>query len=323
METRTLGNSDMKITRLGFGAWAIGGGGWQYSWGPQDDRQSVAAIHRALDRGMNWIDTAAVYGLGHSEEVVAQAMTGLGGRKKPFIFTKCSNVWNEKREITQSLKRDSIRKECEESLRRLRVDVIDLYQVHQSSPDEDIEEGWTAMAELKQQGKVRWIGVSNFNVQQMKRAQAIAAITSVQPPYSMLRRGIEAEILPFCEQNMIGVIIYAAMLSGMLTGGMTKERAANLPPDDWRNRNPEFQEPKLSRNLALVEVLRDIGARHGASVGEAAIAWVLKNRAITGAIIGARSPEQVEGIAGAADFGLEPEEVDQIEKFIETNVAVA
>jgi aryl-alcohol dehydrogenase-like predicted oxidoreductase len=321
METRQLGNSDMRITPIGFGAWAIGGAGWAYSWGEQDDNASIAAIRHALDRGMNWIDTAAVYGLGHSEEVVARALDGYRGQR-PYVFTKSSLVWNDKREIQNSLKADSIRKECEASLRRLRMDAIDLYQVHWPDPDADIEEGWTTMAELQREGKVRWIGVSNFNVEQMKRAQAIAPITSLQPPYSMLRRKIEEQILPFTEENNIGVIVYSPMLSGLLTGGMTKERAAKLEPGDWRSRNPEFQEPKLSRNLALVEVLREIGKRHGRSPGEVAVAWTLRKAAVTGAIVGSRSPEQIDGIIGAGEFRLDPDEQREIEDFIASNVAV-
>lgn len=321
MEKRKLGNSDMEITPIGFGAWAIGGGDWAYSWGEQDDTQSIAAIRRAVELGVNWIDTAAVYGLGHSEEVVARALDGVSNR--PYVFTKCSMVWDEKREVGSSLKADSIRRECEASLRRLKVEAIDLYQIHWPNPDEDIEEGWSTMAALQKEGKVRWIGVSNFNVEQMKRAQKIAPITSLQPPYSMLRRGIEAEILPFCEQNNIGVIVYSPMLSGLLTGKMTKERASNFPADDWRRRNAEFQEPKLSRNLALVEVLREIGDKHGRSPGEVAVAWTLRKPAVTAAIVGGRSAEQVEGVVGAGKLRLGDDEIARIEDFIQAKVAVA
>ncbi|MGI8905545.1 MAG: aldo/keto reductase [Candidatus Sumerlaeaceae bacterium] len=321
MKLRNLGNSDIQITPIGFGAWAIGGAGWAYSWGEQDDNDSIAAIRQALNRGMNWIDTAAIYGLGHSEEVVARALDGWKGNR-PYIFTKCSLTWDEKGEVGNSLKAQSIRRECEDSLRRLKVDVIDLYQVHWPNPETDIEEGWTTMAELKQEGKVRWIGVSNFNVEQMKRAQAIAPITSLQPPYSMLRRGIEAEILPYCEANDIGVIVYSPMLSGLLTGAMTKERAANLSPGDWRSRNPEFKEPKLSWNLALVELLREIGKQHGRSPGEVAIAWTLRNSAVTGAIVGSRSSAQVDGVIGAGHLVLNEDEARRIEEFISSKVAV-
>src|SRR3954463_10225749 len=242
MTTKQLGNSDMNITPLGVGAWAMGGGGWAFAWGPQDDNESVAAIRAALDRGINWIDTAAVYGLGHSEEVVAKALEGVS--KKPYVFTKCERIWNEKREIQKSLKRDSIRREVEASLRRLKLDVIDLYQIHWPEPDEDIEEGWTTLAELKAEGKVRYIGVSNFNADQLRRAQAIAPITSLQPPYSMISPEIEESILPYAQANNIGVIVYSPMKSGLLTGAMTRERIAAMPEDDFRRRTPHFQEPK-------------------------------------------------------------------------------
>src|SRR5947209_347926 len=260
MEKRRLGNSDIMITPIGIGAWAMGGGGWAFAWGHQDDQDSIRAIHHGLDRGINWIDTAAVYGLGHSEETVAAALKGLEVR--PYVFTKCELVWNEKREISQCLKAESIRRECEASLRRLQVDVIDLYQLHWPFPEQDIEEGWTEMARLKQQGKVRYIGVSNFNASQMKRAQKIAPITSLQPPYSILSREIEGSTLPYAQQNNIGVIVYSPMFSGLLSGGMTRERIVQFPQDDWRKRNANFQEPLLSRNLRLAELLGEIGARH-------------------------------------------------------------
>ncbi|ACZ42229.1 aldo/keto reductase [Thermobaculum terrenum ATCC BAA-798] len=314
MDTRRLGNTDMMITPIGFGAWAIGGGGWASGWGPQDDNESIAAIHKALDLGINWIDTAAVYGLGHSEEVVARALDGISDR--PYIFTKCGLVWDESGRISNSLKRDSIRRELEASLRRLRVEVIDLYQIHWPNPDEDIEEGWSTLAELQQEGKVRYIGVSNFSVEQMQRAMRIAPISSLQPPYNLLNRSIEKEILPFCQEHNIGVIAYSPMASGLLTGKVTAEWVRNLPDDDWRKRSPEFNEPRLSRNLKLVEKLREIGSRHGKSPAEVAIAWVLRHPAVTGAIVGARRPDQVEGIIGAADFRLSQEELDEIEQFL-------
>lgn len=322
MKRHKLGNSDMEITPIGFGSWAVGGGGWAYAWGEQDDQKSIEAIHTALDAGMNWIDTAAVYGLGHSEEVVARAVKGYSG-SKPYVFTKCSMVWDEKGEVGNSLKADSIRRECEASLKRLQTEAIDLYQIHWPNPDEDIEEGWTELARLQKEGKIRWIGVSNFNVDQMKRARAIAPITSLQPPYSMLRRSIEAEILPYAEEAGIGVIVYSPMLSGMLTGAMTKERAASLGADDWRSRNLEFQEPKLSRNLALVEELRKIGEKHGKGVPAVALAWVLRHPAVTGAIVGGRSAEQVRGVAEAMDFRLSRDEIVHIEDFIETKVKIS
>jgi aryl-alcohol dehydrogenase-like predicted oxidoreductase len=319
METRVLGNSNLRITRIGVGAWAMGGGGWTWSWGPQDDEESIAAIKQALDLGINWIDTAAVYGLGHSEEVVARALKGRSNR--PYIFTKCERVWDERGKIGGSLKAESIRRECEASLRRLQMDVIDLYQIHWPEPDADIEEGWTEMARLREEGKVRFIGVSNFTVQQMKRAMKIAPITSLQPPYSIVAREVEEDILPFCMRNNIGVIVYSPMYSGLLAGAMTRQRIANFAPDDWRRRDQNFQEPNLSRNLRLVEVLREVGKRHGRTPGEVAIAWTLHNQAVTGAIVGVRSPEQVRGIIGATQFRLNDKEVMEIEDALKQEVA--
>jgi aryl-alcohol dehydrogenase-like predicted oxidoreductase len=314
MQTRRLGNSDLHITPVGFGAWAIGGAGWQYGWGAQDDRQSLAAIRRALESGINWIDTAAVYGLGHSEELVAAALGQWSG-PRPYIFTKCGLPWNEQRQIGYSLRADSVRKECEKSLRRLGVEVIDLYQIHWPTNDlAETEEGWATLAKLQAEGKVRWIGVSNFSVQELEKAQAIAPIASVQPPYSLIRRGIEAQLLPFCQQQGIGVIVYSPMGSGLLTGAMTRQRAATLPPDDWRSHRADFQEPELSKNLALVERLRAVGARHGRSPGETAIAWTLRDSVVSGAIVGARSAAQVEGIVGAAEFRLDQAEIAEVEK---------
>jgi len=310
MQTRQLGNSDLNITPLGIGAWAMGGAGWAFSWGHQEDQESIGAIHAALDKGLNWIDTAAVYGLGHSEEVVAQALKGRSNR--PYVFTKCERTWGEDRQIRKSLKRESIMAECEASLQRLQVDTIDLYQIHWPEPDEDVEEGWAALAELKQQGKVRWIGVSNFSESQLARAQAIAPVTSLQPPYSILQPEVEPEILPFCGANNIGVIVYAPMKSGMLTGAMTRERLANLPEDDFRKRSPFFQEPMVTRNLKVVDVLREIGNRYGRTPGEVAIAWTLRRTEVTGAIVGMRSPAQVDGVVGAADFRLSPDEIAAI-----------
>jgi aryl-alcohol dehydrogenase-like predicted oxidoreductase len=313
MQTKKLGNSDLEVTPLGIGAWAMGGSGWAFSWGPQDDEESIAAIHAALDRGINWIDTAAVYGLGHSEEVVARALKGRS--VKPYVFTKCERIWNERGEIAKSLKGPSIRQEVEASLRRLEVDVVDLYQIHWPEPDEEIEEGWTAMAKLKQEGKVRYIGVSNFNADQMKRAQTIAPIASLQPPYSLISPEIEESILPYAQANNIGVIVYSPMKSGLLSGSMTRERVAALPADDFRRRVPNFQEPLLTRNLELAELLRAIGKRHGRTPGDVAIAWTLRHPAVTAAIVGMRSAEQVDGVIGAAEFRLSPEELAEIERF--------
>jgi aryl-alcohol dehydrogenase-like predicted oxidoreductase len=311
---KKLGNSDLAITPLGIGAWAMGGGGWKFSWGDQDDADSVGAIRAAVEAGFNWIDTAAVYGLGHSEEVVGEALRGLN--KKPLVFTKCERTWDENRQIVPCLKAESIRQECENSLRRLGVDVIDLYQIHWPEPDADIEEGWTEMARLKDEGKVRWIGVSNFSVDQMKRAMKIAPITSLQPPYSLLVRKIEPEILPFVKENNIGVICYSPMRAGLLTGKMTRERALALPENDWRSRDVDFKEPKLSRNLELVELLKKIGTAHGKAPGEVALAWALYNPAITAAIVGLRKAEQVQGTVGAMDFRLSAGEAGELEEFL-------
>ena len=303
----------MFITPIGVGAWAMGGGGWAFAWGPQDDHDSINAIHAALDAGINWIDTAAVYGLGHSEEVVARALKGT--LHKPYVFTKCGRVWDENRQIGKRLRAESIREELEASLRRLQIDVIDLYQIHWPEPDDQVEEGWSTMAKLKKEGKVRWIGVSNFSAEQMARARAIAPVTSLQPPYSLVSPEIEESILPYAEQHNIGVIVYSPMKSGLLSGRMTRERVAAMPSDDFRRRTPNFQEPLFSRNLELAELLRAIGARHGRTTGEVAIAWTLRRPAVTAAIVGMRSAEQVSGVIGAAEFRLSPEELAEIEDF--------
>jgi aryl-alcohol dehydrogenase-like predicted oxidoreductase len=313
MQTRQLGNSDLHITPLGVGAWAMGGAGWAFSWSHQDDDASISAIYAALDAGMNWIDTAAVYGLGHSEEVVAKALKGRANR--PYVFTKCARIWDVNRQIGKSLKADSVRRELEASLRRLQVDVIDLYQIHWPEPDEEVEEGWATLARLKEEGKVRWIGVSNFSLDQLKRAQAIFPITSLQPPYSLIRREVEESVLPYCAEHNIGVIAYSPMGSGLLTGSMTRERLASLPEDDWRRRGPQFQEPLVTRNLKIVGKLKEIASRHNRSAGEAAIAWVLRNSVVTGAIVGVRNREQVAGVIGAMDFRLSDAEIDEIKTF--------
>jgi aryl-alcohol dehydrogenase-like predicted oxidoreductase len=313
--TKRLGNSDMELTAIGFGAWAIGGGNWQFAWGAQDDNESIEAIHRALDAGINWIDTAAVYGLGHSEEVVGKALKTTDA--KPYVFTKCSMTWGEDRKIVQTLKK--VRQECEASLKRLGVDAIDLYQIHWPVPENEIEEGWATMADLKREGKVRWIGVSNFNVTQMERVSKIAPITSLQPPYSMINRSNEPEILPWCKEHGIGVINYSPMQSGLLTGAMTKERVAAFPEDDFRKRAKNYQEPYLSRNLELAELLKQIGARHGVSAGVVAIAWTLHNPAVTAAIVGGRNAKQVDGVLPAATFRLSEAEFAEIGRFLKDN----
>jgi aryl-alcohol dehydrogenase-like predicted oxidoreductase len=319
LEKRAFGKTGMEITLIGFGSWAIGGSGWAAAWGPQDDEEAVGAIRRAVELGMNWIDTAAAYGLGHSEELVARALEDVPESDRPYVFTKCSLVWDEKRDVHNNLKKDSVKRECEGSLRRLQTDVIDLYQIHWPRPKEDIEEGWSALAELKEEGKVRHIGVSNFDVSQMERAQGIAPVETLQPPYNMLNRGIEEEILPYCAEHDLGVIVYSPMRSGLLTGKMTRERVQNLPSDDWRRENSDFQEPRLSRNLELVELLEEIGKEHGRSPAEGAIAWTLRHPAVTAAIVGGRRPDQVDGIIGAAEFRLGEDELERIEAFLDEN----
>ena len=304
MKTRPLGNSDLHITPIGFGAWALGGGDWQFGWGSQDDQDSVAAIHAALELGVNWIDTAAVYGLGHSEEVVARALAEWKGTR-PYVFTKCGMVWDDQRKIDYSLRADSIRRECENSLRRLKTDVIDLYQIHWPADDmEETEEGWTTLAALQKEGKVRWIGASNFSQRELEHAKAIAPVTSLQPPYSLIKRERGRRTVALVRgSNNVGVIVYSPMASGLLTGAMTAERAAKLPAEDWRSKNPEFQPPKLAQNLALAERLRAVAERHGRTPGQAAIAWTLRLPAVTGAIVGARNAEQVEGTSVARTGG--------------------
>jgi aryl-alcohol dehydrogenase-like predicted oxidoreductase len=312
MKTKVLGNSDLAITPIGFGAWAIGGD-WQFGWGTQDDTQSIAAIHRALELGVNWIDTAPIYGLGHSEEVVARAVHEWKG-PRPYVFTKCGMLWDKQGEISYSLHADSIRRECEASLRRLKVEVIDLYQVHWTADDlNETTKGWNTLAALQKEGKVRWIGLSNASVEEMQKLQPIARITSLQPPFSLIRRDVESAQLPWCQREKVGVIVYSPMASGLLTGAMTRERIASLPKNDWRNKNDQFKEPKLSENLKAVERLRAVGTRHGHSPGEVAIAWTLHHPAVTGAIVGARNAKQVDGIIGAMDFRLTPPEVSEVE----------
>jgi aryl-alcohol dehydrogenase-like predicted oxidoreductase len=320
VEKRQLGATDLQITPIGFGAWAIGGPDYAFGWGPQEDADSVAAIHRAVDAGINWIDTAPVYGLGRSERVVARALKELGSARRPYVFTKCSLVWDEHGAISHSLNAASVRKELEDSLSRLETDVIDLYQIHWSKtwgleePAPDIEEGWSTLVDLQKEGKVRHIAVSNFDIAEMDRIRPIAPVASLQPPYSMLRRDIEADLLPFCLANRIGVIVYSPMAAGILSGAMTRERAASLPANDWRSKNPEYQEPRLSRNLDLVEELRKIGSRYGASPGAVAIAWTLRQPAVTGAIVGFRSAKQVDGLLAAAGLHLTPEEIALVDE---------
>jgi aryl-alcohol dehydrogenase-like predicted oxidoreductase len=311
LKTTQLGTTSLEITRVGFGAWAIGGGGWEFAWGSQDDEESIAAIHRALELGVNWIDTAAAYGLGHSEEIVGRALEGV--HERPYVFTKASLLDGGGGRIVHSLKRDSIRREVEASLSRLGVEAIDLYQIHWPVPDQDIEEGWSTFAELKEEGLVRHIGVSNFSVAQMRRAQAIAPVETVQPPYSLVELDAATDILPFAWRQRIGVIVYSPMGSGLLTGAMTPERIAGLPDDDWRKSDPRFQEPELSRHLATVERLRAVAERHDTTPGAVAIAFTLHNPGVDGAIVGFRRPDQVDPIIGAANLELGEDDIAAIE----------
>lgn len=318
MQTRQLGSTDLQITPIGFGAWAIGGE-WRFGWGPQDDEASIGAIKQAVDRGINWIDTAPAYGLGHSEEVVARALRGVPADRRPLVFTKCSLVWDDHGTVSHNLTAASITREVDDSLRRLEVERIDLYQVHwprwggQTTPAPgSVEEAWTTLADLQRSGKLRHIGTSNFTVADLETARAIAPVASLQPPYSLLRRNVERELLPYCAAHGIGVLTYSPMLSGLLTGAMTRERVERLPSSDWRRQNVEFQEPRLTKNLALVEVLRAVGRRYGRSPGEVAIAWVLRNPAVTGAIVGGRSAPQVDGVVGAAELQLSDQDLEEI-----------
>jgi aryl-alcohol dehydrogenase-like predicted oxidoreductase len=307
--TVALGATGMEISRVGCGAWAIGGAGWWHAWGDQDDEQSIAAIRRAVELGVNWVDTAPIYGLGHSEEVVGRALQGLDGH--PYVFTKAS-LYEKDGAVAHSLERDSIRREVEASLSRLQVDAIDVYQVHWPDPDEDVEEGWTTFTELKSEGLVRHIGVSNFDVAQLRRAQAIAPVETLQPPYSLLERAIEDEILPFCEQEGIGVVCYSPMASGLLSGAMTRERIAALPDNDWRKHDARFNEPELSRNLAIVARLQTVADRHGTTPGAIAVAWTLHHPAVHGSIVGFRRPDQVEPLLTAGTIELTDDDLATI-----------
>ncbi len=327
MMLRTLGQTDLRITLIGIGAWAMGGGKWEFAWGHQDDADSIAAIHAGLDTGMNWIDTAAVYGLGHSETVVGRAIKERA--KRPYVFSKCSLVWDKSGKISHNLQAFSIRREAESSLKRLKIDTIDLYQIHwpardgapESASAGSIEEAVGALAKLKEEGKIRHIGVSNFDTQQMQRALNIAPIASLQPPYSLLATDVESSILPFALKHRIGVIVYSPMASGLLSGAMTRERIAALPEDDWRKRSVNFQEPLLSRNLRLVERLRQIGYQYNATPGQVAIAWTLRNPTVTGAIVGVRSAQQARDVAGAADVHLSDHDVLDIEQALTRQAA--
>ncbi len=323
MQQQRLGNSDLMISSIGMGTWAIAGPDWQFGWGAQDDTESLATLEYAVERGVNWIDTAAVYGLGHAEEVVGQLLHRVPASRRPLVFTKGSLVWDRcSRQISHSLAPDSLAREIDDSLRRLQVDTIDLYQIHwptfpPGGPDEGIEAALSVLAKARKLGKIRAIGVSNFDVAQLKRAQAVTEIAALQPPYSALMREVEANTLPFCEQAGIGIIAYSTLQSGLLTGTMTRERIASLPNNDWRKtRSPDFQEPRLTNNLALVEAFRLIGQRHGLTPAAVAITWVLRQPAVTGAIVGARRPAQIDGLLGAAEFRLSADELAEIEPLL-------
>lgn len=310
LATAPLGRTGIRITRVGVGAWAMGGADYDWGWGSQDDSESIAAIHRALELGVNWIDTAAQYGFGHSESVVGRAIAGVSPR--PFVFTKCGQPEGPGRTTIRSLERDSIRRELEGSLERLGLDAIDLYQIHFPVPDADIEEGWSTLVELRDEGLVRHIGVSNFDVDQLRRAQAIAPVETLQPLYSLIARDVEDEILPFCAAEGIGVIVYSPMASGLLSGAMSRERIAALPDDDWRRRDARFQEPLLSEHLALADRLREVGERHGVGAGAVAVAWTLRTPGVSGAIVGVRRPDQVAPVVAAANLVLDADDLATI-----------
>jgi aryl-alcohol dehydrogenase-like predicted oxidoreductase len=313
MQKRRLGNTDLELTTVGLGAWAMGGP-WLYGWGPQDDDESIATVLRAMDEGVNWIDTAAIYGHGRSESVVGRALKQMN--QKPLVATKCGLRWDEQNERIPRLKAQSIRTECHDSLRRLGIDTIDLYQIHWNQPEEDIEEGWTEMARLVRDGKVRYIGVSNFEVEQIQRLQKIHPVASLQPPYSMLHREVEDELLGFCGKNNIGVIVYSPMQRGLLTGKFNAERVANLPDGDHRKASPDFQQPQFGATLRLVEQLRPIAERNGRTLAQLAISWVLRRPEVTAAIVGARKPSQITETAPASDWELSEKDIEEIEQLL-------
>jgi aryl-alcohol dehydrogenase-like predicted oxidoreductase len=320
LTNRRLGTSDMTITTVGFGAWAVGGGDWAYGWGPQEDEQSIATIRHAIGRGINWIDTAAVYGLGHSEDVVRRALEGVPAADRPYLFTKCGLVWDDRDRMAapqQTLRPESIRRECEASLRRLGVERIDLYQFHW--PDETgtaVEDSWAAMLRLVEEGKVRAAGVSNFGLDLLRRCEAIRHVDSLQPPFSLIRRQAADDEIRWCAEHGSGVIVYSPLQSGILTERFSAERVAALAEDDWRRRSADFKPPKLRRNLALRDALRPLAERHGTTVSAVAIAWTLAWAGVTGAIVGARTPEQVDGWIGAASLELHPGDLDEIARAV-------
>jgi len=314
MQTRKLGWTDLNLTTIGFGTWALGGGDWKWSWGAQDDQESIAAIERGIGLGINWIDTAPVYGLGHSEQVVGKALKKLS--KRPIVATKCSLVWDKDKNISDCLKKASVRAEAEASLKRLGIDAIDLYQIHWPNPNEEIEEGWSAIADLVKEGKVRYAGVCNFSVEQLKRIQPIHPVASLQPPYSMIVRGVETELLQFCAANKIGVVVYSPMQKGLLTGKFM-ERAGSLAADDHRRQDPDFQEPRLKAHLALVEGLRPIAAKSGKTVAHLAIAWILRRPEVTAAIVGARHPSQIAETVAGSEWTLSEQDLYAIDMLLD------
>jgi len=319
MQTRHLGNTDLELTTIGLGTWALGGAGWEYSWGPQDDRQSIETIHHCLDVGVNWLDTAPVYGLGHSEEVVGKALKGLS--QKPIVATKCGRTWKENEELAFDLTPDGLRDQLENSLRRLQIETIDLYQIHWPVPDEQLEEAWGTLSNFVKEGKVRYLGVSNFSMNQIKRIMDIHPVASLQPPYSIIVNKAEKDLLPFCGEHDIGVVCYSPMYKGLLTGKMTRERLNNLPDSDHRTRDPQFREPLFKYNLALVEGLRGIAENRGVSVAQIALAWVLRRPEVTSAIAGGRKRKQIEETAAAGDIELTQEEVGVIDTLIKKREA--
>jgi aryl-alcohol dehydrogenase-like predicted oxidoreductase len=313
MQKRRLGKTDLVLTTVGLGTWAMGGP-WEFGWGPQDDDEAVGAIIAALDAGINWIDTAPAYGLGHSEELVAMALKQTD--HKPIIASKCGILWNDKKEKVTCLKKESIRTECHNSLERLNLDVIDLYQMHWPDPEQDIEEAWSEMLKLKDEGKVRYVGVCNFNVEQLERIRKIEPPVSLQPPYSMLHREVEDELLDYCAQHEMGVVAYSPMQRGLLTGKFNPQRLASLAPDDHRRRHPDFKEPRFSATLELVEQLKKIAERNGKTCAQLAVSWVLRRDEVTAAIVGARRPSQIKETAPASDWNLSTKDIEEIEKLL-------
>jgi len=313
MQMRKLGYTDLQLTTVGLGTWAIGGP-WQFGWGPQDDDEAIAAILDALETGINWIDTAPAYGLGHSEELVGKALKQTS--KKPIIATKCSLLWNDKKEKISCLKAQSVRQECIDSLERLGIETIDLYQIHWPEPDEDLEQAWEEMARLAEEGKIRYLGASNFSIEQIERTRKIHPVASLQPPYSMLHRQVEDELLTYCAQNDIGVVAYSPMQRGLLTGKFSPERLASLPLDDHRRANADFHEPRFTATLELVEQLKPIAERSGKTLAQLSISWVLRRPEVTAAIVGARKPEQILETAPAAGWILNEEDIEQIEQLL-------